>query len=299
MSGSEVVGPKIVALGEVLWDVFPDGERFGGAPANFACHAALGGARVALAGAVGDDPRGKEAFRILRRYGIDTAAVQTADRPTGAVGVTLDAAGRPTFAIHEDSAWDRLAWSDALEAHLAAADAVCFGTLGQRESPSRGTIRRALDAATGAVRLLDVNLRPPFCDAAVVRESVRRAGIVKLSDEELPAVCAACGLDAADPPHVLLGRLRESAALDLVVMTRGADGAMLATPQGLVEHPGIATAVRDTVGAGDAFAAAFLLGLLRGDSHATCLHDACVVAAQACSHAGAVPEPPAGADDHA
>ena len=282
-----------MALGEVLWDLFPDGERFGGAPANFACHAAILGADVFMVSAVGEDRHGRDAVAILRGYGIDVSLLQVIPGArTGTVGVALDDAGKPTFTIHENSAWDRIAWNNALESRVAAADAVYFGTLGQRSEVSRSTIRRCLETAcdAGIPRVVDINLRPPFFDSQMIRDSIQLASILKLSDEELIEVCAACGLAAIAQPSVLLKQLLDTQHLDLVVMTRGAKGAVLITPDGIVEQPGIPTLVRDTVGAGDAFTAAFLLGFLRGETHDQNLFKACSIASAVCSHSGAVPD---------
>ncbi len=285
----------IVSIGEVLWDLFPDGEQFGGAPANFACHAAILGADVSMLSAVGADRHGREALDILRGYGINVSLMQIIpDVSTGTVGVTLDAKGKPTFVIHEGSAWDRIVWNSQLEARVAEADAVYFGTLGQRSEPSRRTIRHFVEAARDAdiPRIVDINLRPPFFDRDLIRESIELASILKLSDDELSEVRAACGIHSNAPPETLLRLLLESHDLDLVVMTCGAQGATVVTPDSVVKQPGIPAKVKDTVGAGDSFAAAFLLGLLRGEPHDQILHNACAVAAAVCSHSGAVPDKP-------
>lgn len=284
--------PRIVAFGEVLWDLFPDRECFGGAPANFACHASIQGGQVSILSAVGRDLRGDEALRILNGFGIETDLVQRdLDAPTGSVGVSVDAAGKPTFTIHEGSAWDRIEWNRDLETRASSADAVYFGTLGQRSEVSRRTIRRCLETAknSGVLIVVDINLRAPFYDTAMIRESIQLASILKLSDDELIEVCLACDIPANESANSLLRSLIDSQGLDLVIMTLGAKGAALVTSDGIVEQPGIPTIVRDTVGAGDAFTAAFILGLLRGKSHEQNLFDACSIAAAACSHSGAVP----------
>lgn len=285
--------PAIISFGEVLWDLFPEGERFGGAPANFACHAAILGGKVSMASAVGDDARGRESMRILQSFGVDVSLLQVIpDAPTGTVGVTLDAQGKPTFTIHQGSAWDRLCWQPELQSPIEKSDAVYFGTLGQRFDTSRATIRQAMNVArsAGIPRVLDINLRPPFFDATMIRESTELASVLKLSDDELPEVCAACDIKSSQPPQELLGRLQREQSLELVIMTRGAEGAMLASSQGIVEQPGIPTTVRDTVGAGDSFTAAFLLGWLRREAHEHVLRKACEVAAAVCAHLGAVPD---------
>lgn len=282
----------ILSLGEVLWDLFPEGARFGGAPANFACHAAALGADVSMVSAVGDDPRGREAIDILRTYGTDVTLIQLlADASTGTVGVSLDAKGKPTFTIHEDSAWDRIAWTPELEARITGADAVYFGTLGQRGEVSQTTIRRGLEVAkaSGIPRVLDVNLRPPFFDSSLIRESIGLASILKLSDDELEHVCAACGIAATDNLRETLRNLLAQHHLDLVVMTRGAEGALLVAADQVVDQPGIPATVRDTVGAGDSFTATLVTGLLRSESLETIARDACMRAAAVCAQLGAVP----------
>ena len=284
--------PVILSLGEVLWDVFADGERFGGAPANFACHAAILGADVAIVSAVGDDRRGREALAILYGFGIDISHISIVpELPTGTVTVALNEAGKPTYTIHEGVAWDRIAWIDDWEEAVKRADAVCFGTLGQRFELSRNTIRKCIEIArvAGIPRLLDINLRPPFTGAACIRESIALASILKLSDEELHEVCAACGIDNSASEAARLRQLRESQNLDMVVMTCGANGAVLVAPDEVVHQPGIAVAVVDTVGAGDSFAASFLLGVLRGLPHEINLRNAFEIAATVCTHAGAMP----------
>ena len=287
--------PAILSCGEVLWDLFPDGPRFGGAPANFACHAALLGAKVSLVSAVGEDARGHEAIAILQGFGLAPSLVHViADAPTGAVGVTVDAAGKPRFEIRGGAAWDQIPWTPELEARVAAVDVVYFGTLGQWGQISRSTIQRVLSAAKarGIPRVLDVNLRRPFCDARLTRESIGQATVLKLSDDELAEVAAACGLPQDDDPVDSLRSLLTREKLDLVAMTRGAAGALLVSATEVVDQPGIPTVVCDTVGAGDAFTAALVVGLLRRDPLPTIARTACAIAAAVCAQPGAVPAGP-------
>lgn len=287
--------PHLLSCGEVLWDLFPDGPRFGGAPVNFACHAALLGARVKMLSAVGSDLSGSQALSILQRFGIDTTFVQPVkNAPTGSVKVSVDHAGKPSFRIEPESAWDSISLEGASLEGLASVDAVYFGTLGQRGAQSRATIRAVLQEAKarGILRVLDINLRPPFYDAALLRDSIALASVLKLSDEELPALLSACALPLEGPSEASLHSLRSRFALDCIVLTRGADGALMISDSGTTRQQGFPAKVVDTVGAGDAFTAAFVLGLLRTQPSADILRFACEKAATVCSHAGAVPPPP-------
>lgn len=284
--------PSILSCGEVLWDLFPEGPRFGGAPANFACHAAILGAQVSILSAVGDDPRGKAASEILQSFGVDASWLQTIPgTETGSVGVSLDEAGKPAFQIHGGAAWDQIGWMIELREHISQLDAVYFGTLGQRGETSRATLRRTLGHAKdrGILRVLDVNLRPPFHDAKLIRESLALASVLKLSDDELQEVSTACGIVMTQNEEDILQTLRERFDLSCVVMTRGAKGALMVSENGATEQPGIPTQVVDTVGAGDSFTAAFVLGWLRGDPPQEILRKACENAALTCAHSGAVP----------
>ena len=285
---------RIVALGEVLWDVFPDGPRFGGAPANVACHAAALGAAAWIVSRVGDDQLGRRALDALREHGVQTENVAAgAEFPTGTVQVELDAAGKPRFTIRENVAWDEIEWSENLEKLSADCNAVCFGTLGQRSARSRETIRRFLAATPpSALRILDINLRPPFYDDDVILESMRLANGLKLNDEELPVVARIAGLKGTDAG--LLEQIRERFQLEIIALTRGDEGALLLRGGEVHQQPGVATEVVDTVGAGDAYTAAMILGLLDKLDLETINRRACRVAAFVCSQAGATPKLPEG-----
>jgi len=281
-----------VALGEVLWDLFPDSDRFGGASANFACHAALQGTRATILSSIGADPRGDAALDIMKRIGVDISYVQRdPTAPTGTVGVTLDQAGKPTFVIHPNSAWDQLQWQPEFESLIANADAIYFGTLGQRESTARETISRALQVAKdeNVLRVLDVNLRAPFFNSPLIRHSISMASVVKLSDDEFRPVMAACDIRSTSGNENALRALLHQFGLDLVVMTRGPAGALVVSRDETIDQPGTVVEVCDTVGAGDAFTAALVTGLFQYPDLRSITANACRAAAAACTYAGAIP----------
>lgn len=269
----------IVGVGEALFDIFPDHQTLGGAPLNVAVHAhqlarPRGGQGIVFS-RIGQDELGERVLEELRRRGMSTDHIQTdPDRDTGRVYVRFDASGRHSYEIVSNVAWDVLQFDPDTE-HLARrCDAVCFGTLAQRDAQSRHTIYRFLDTACHAVRLFDVNLRQNFYDARIIARSCEQATIVKLNDEELPIVCGLLGLSSVgvgevDEQDRKAAALRQKFNLHMVVLTRGAEGTILFTEAGRfrgerVSYPPAANA--DSVGAGDACAAAILVGtVLRFD----------------------------------
>ena len=284
----------IVGLGEALWDVFPDRECFGGAPANFACMASeLGGdrAEVHMVTGVGDDDRGRRALAALHERRVRTSCVKTTGHPTGHVDVTLDDHGRPDYAIAADAAWDHVPWAEGVAELARRTDLVCFGTLGQRASESRKTVRAFVGSTPpSAFRILDVNLRLPHDDREVVLESLARANVLKLSDEELPVISEWCGVEGE--PVEALAELARRHDLVAVALTRGSDGALLIRAGEVSDCAGVAVDVVDTVGAGDAFTAVFAFGLLSGEDLAVINRRACEVAAYVCTQSGATPALP-------
>lgn len=265
-------GKVVVGLGEFLWDLLPEGPRLGGAPANFAVMAGRLGNRAVIASRVGQDALGAEAREKLAELPVESGWVQT-DRelPTGTVTVVLER-GEPEYTIHQPVAWDRLELSPAWRELAASADAVCWGTLGQRSAAARETIQGFLASTRrDCVRILDVNLRPPHWSAEALRGSLGWATIVKLNHAELPEVLRASGACpyptvAEDDEELLRGarRLLERYPLTMVCVTLGARGSLLVTRTHRHRHPGRPVRVRDTVGAGDAFTAALAHYFLGG-----------------------------------
>lgn len=286
---------SIVGLGEVLWDVFPDGPRFGGAPANFACIAAqlaAGEAEAVMVSGVGRDELGATAIRSLEKYGVSTEFVDQLSYPTGRVDVTLDQAGVASYRFAEDVAWDHLEWTSSLGELAAQARAVCFGTLGQRTELSSATIQRFVHlTAKESLRVFDVNLRTPYWSEKVIRESLELANVLKLNDAELPTLAKLLGLQGSDAEK--LKQLNRLFSLKLTALTRGASGALLVSADGeMSDFPAEPMTVVDTVGAGDAYTAAMVIGLLRKLPLVTMNQWASRVAAYVCSQPGATPKLP-------
>jgi fructokinase len=283
---------KILALGEVLWDLLPDGPVLGGAPANFACHAGALGADSTLVSRIGNDPLGREILARFKASGFSTDFISVdPTAPTGSVSVEVGSDGQPNYVIHENVAWDSIpADLGALEA-AAQADAICFGSLAQRSEGSRKAIR-ALVCATkaSAWRVFDINLRQSFYSKEIIEESLTLANVLKLNETELPVLADLLSLTGDTPRQ--LDQLAHRFGLRAVVYTRGAAGSILLANHIRSEHPGIFSIVRDTIGAGDAFTATVVLGLLYGWPLEKINQSANEVAAFVCSQSGATPPLP-------
>jgi fructokinase len=238
----------------------------------------------------------------LAELGLPAEHVQLdPQRPTGTVHVALDSRGVPTFTITPEVAWDYLAWSPELEALAARTDAVCFGSLAQRNPVSRSTIRAFLAATRpSALRVFDVNLRQSWYSPEVLRDSLRRASIVKLNETELPVVLEALELRVGAAPRSGGGgleggcrALREAFGLELVCLTLGPEGSLFCTAAGEVVGPGVKVRVADTVGAGDAFTAVLCHHRLRGTSLARTAEAANRYGAWVATQVGPTPAVPA------
>jgi fructokinase len=279
------VKPLVIGIGELLWDLLPDGRRLGGAPANFAYHASRLGCRGALVSRVGDDDLGREALAKLASLGVDRSRIQMdPSLPTGTVEVTLDAQGNPAYGITRNVAWDALACPDSLSSLAPEADAICFGTLAARDPRTRETLVRFLAAAgKRPLRILDVNLRPTGPED--FQDLLGLCDVLKLNESELPVVAGLCGVEGD-----LLQGLRTRFNLKLVALTLGERGSILCTEDVRMEMPGMALKVVDTVGAGNAFTAALAAGMIQGLDLRVVQRRATRLAAYVCTQAGAMPE---------
>lgn len=280
----------VAGLGELIWDLLPGRRCLGGAPSNFAYHSQLLGDRAVVASRVGDDELGREALRELARAGVEAGYVQLDyDCPTGTVGVEIDARGEPHFTVNKDSAWDKLCLSERWEGLASEVEAVCFGTLGQRHARARETILSFLKLTRPhALRLFDVNLRHSFFTPEMLARSLELASVVKFNSEELSTAAGMLGLRAAGEEE-MCWHLLEAYGLDLIAVTRGENGSLLFAEGRAVEHPGYKVKVADTIGCGDAFAAALAHCLLRGLSLEASSEAANRMGAWVATQAGATP----------
>jgi fructokinase len=261
----------ILGIGELLWDLLPEGPRMGGAPANFSVMAGRLGNHAAILSRIGRDDLGREAVHLLDPLPADTSFLQVDPvHETGRVNVAFND-GQTQYIFAEPVAWDSLELSDEWVRLAERADALCFGSLAQRSIESRQTIQTlAAQAPSRCIRVFDVNLRPPFYSSEVIQESLELATVMKMNDAEVPLVLALLGMPVEENGGTANLRsgaerlLAEFPTLEMVAITRGGNGSLLVRRDEWHEHPGFAIKVADTIGAGDAFTAALTHYLLRG-----------------------------------
>jgi len=255
---------RILAVGEILWDLLPDGPKLGGAPFNFAYRVNSLGEQGSIASRLGNDALGQTAFEGMARLGMDAALVQTDPaHPTGTVPVTLDARGNPDFTIVPNVAYDYLEATPELLRVAGEADCICFGTLIQRAPKARETLHLLLDGSPNSLKLLDLNLRRDCYTPEAIADSLARADILKLNEQEAAFLSTHYNLrpELGELAADLLTRWE----LKVVVVTLGEHG-VIAREQGgdAVHVPGFRVQVADTCGSGDAFTAGFLHAWMHG-----------------------------------
>lgn len=288
----------VVGMGEALWDVLPEGKKIGGAPANFAYHVSQFGLTSCVVSAVGPDALGKEIQENLTSKGLNHLIAEV-PYPTGTVQVEIDQAGVPQYEIKENVAWDNIPYTSQLESLAKRTQAVCFGSLAQRNVVSRETIDRFLDAmpqTEDSLVVFDVNLRQGFYNKEILCNSMRRCNILKINDEELVTVSRMFGypgIDLQDKCWILMGKYN----LNMLILTCGINGSYVFTPGNVSFQPTPKVEVADTVGAGDSFTAAFIASVLKGKSVAEAHSIAVRTSAFVCTKDGAMPVLPSDLTD--
>lgn len=283
---------RILSIGEILWDIMGNVEHLGGAPLNFAAHAAKLGHQTYLLSAIGKDERGRKAKEIVETLGVGTRYLQQTDRAaTGVSEVTLDALGQARHNLPRPAAYDFVALSekDLAEIHQLQLDWICFGTLHHIYCAARELTNQLLEINSNARRFYDINLRPNLYTPELVRELITWAHIVKLNDDEARSIAQFFSVEQL-PLEDLCRYLSERFALQAVCVTRGGDGCALLLGDKYVEDPGFRVEVADTVGSGDAFSAGLLHGIDEGWQAPQIAEFANRLGALVASRAGAIPE---------
>jgi len=275
--------PIVVGIGEIVWDMLPGGAQLGGAPLNFASHAALAGAESYIISAIGNDSLGQETEEAIRKMNlVRTDCLQKNDKPTGRVNVTLDSEGIPQYDIEQDSAWDNIDVFPEAVRTVENSDCVCWGSLAQRSGKSKKTIVELVSkAGENCLKVFDINLRQNWWNREIIEKSLHLADILKLNEEEEVVVDDLFGCASEE--------LVKMFNLKYLVLTKGADCSLVYDAGGLISEVKTPKCeVVDTVGAGDSFTASFVASLFCGKTVQESHHIAVETAAKVCGHKGAI-----------
>lgn len=282
---------KILSFGEIIWDVYADKSCIGGAPFNFAAHAAGLGADSYLVSAVGDDKPGTDALKAAKKFGIKDDFIQTVpDKQTGACLVSLNEQKVPSYNILTDVSYDYISFPQNIEG--MEFDVFCFGTLIQRSENNVKTIIDLLNKVKFKEVLCDINIRPPFYNENSIRLCFESASILKISREELSVtVKAVFGAEVKDYSAAAEMIVSAYKNIKLVIITLDSDGSYVYDAENKTEYRRMCEKVNvvSTVGAGDSYTAAFAVSLLSGDNIKTALDKATKLSAFVVEHAEAVP----------
>jgi fructokinase len=278
---------KAVAYGEVLWDVFDNEKKIGGAPLNVALRMKTLGCDVAMISCVGKDNDGEAIINQVKNLGLETDAImQSESFPTGLVNVTLNERGSATYEIAYPSAWDKIVLNDFAKKTVAEADVLIYGSLVCRDEVSRKSLEELLQ--TKVYKVFDVNLRKPHYSHEILEQLMHSANFIKFNDEEL--------LEIAEAMHSPFTGLEENmhfvaekTNVTAMCVTKGKHGALLMWEGKLYDNSGYPVEVADTVGAGDSFLAALITSLLTGKEPQTAIDFACAVGALVAEAPGANP----------
>ena len=277
---------KIISLGEIVWDIFPNEAKLGGAPLNFAYYASQNGAHSYIVSALGKDELAEQTMELVEKTGVDYSHIQYNDYPTGQVLVTLSGDGIPQYDIKEGASWDHMGCPDEVLELASKADAICWGSLAQRGEYTRKSIFQILDATNDdCLKVFDINIRQHYYSKEIIEGSLKRTDILKLNEDELPLVAEIFGFDTEDA----IEKLTERFGLKAILFTQGAVCSEVYTDGKLCSHidtPKVKVA--DTVGAGDSFTATYVSCILAGKSIREAHEAAVKTSAYVCTCKGAI-----------
>ncbi|MEJ2593672.1 MAG: carbohydrate kinase [bacterium] len=280
---------NILCFGEVLWDNLPGGPKPGGAPMNVGLHLKQFGYHIGMVSRIGQDRKGELLKKFLVESGIDVDALQTDPKlPTSEVLVHLDDDNNPTYEILEPVAWDNIEMTEQLAVLSYQADLVIFGSLASRNTKTRETLHRMLNAKS--FKVMDINLRPPYDYKEHTEELMQRADFIKLNEPELEQVVNEWNKQHIPEEDKQLRWVAKTFGCELICLTKGENGAVL-YHDGMIDHdPGFKVKTVDNVGAGDAFLAGFISQYLMGSRGKKALEYACATGAFVASREGATPK---------
>ncbi|NME72028.1 carbohydrate kinase family protein [Flammeovirga aprica] len=279
--------PIVIGIGEILWDILKHGKQLGGAPANFVYHCSKQGAEAYAVSAISNDKLGKQIEELLEEKKV-ASFLNTSKLPTGTVTVALSEEGEPTYTIHEKVAWDDIKLSEEAKEKIKQADAICFGTLAQRAPQSAESIQEALSLVPEhCLKIFDVNLRQHYYNKALIEKHLLEADILKINEDEITVLIDMFQIEGRT--IVRLKALIEFFDLKMIALTMGTDGSYLVTAEEDSYFKTPKVDVADTIGAGDAFTATMVMGLLQQKGLKELHKEAVEVAAYVCTQKGATP----------
>lgn len=283
---------NVLSFGEIVWDIYHAEKHIGGAPLNFSAHFSKLGGEAYMLSSVGDDDLGRSALSFMKKQSVHTDYVSVLrEKETGKCLVTLDGEGIPSYNLLRDVAYDQIRKPDLQGVDF---DAFYFGSLALRSENNRETVSKILKENAFTEVFVDINIRPPFVSADVIRFATKNATILKISEEELPTVTNLLfdwEGNAADFAKMIAETFTN---IKIVLITKGENGSFAYDCKtGMIHHcEAVKVKVKSTVGAGDSFSAAFLYGFLPGERIEECLRSASKISAFVCSKAEAIPEDP-------
>ena len=282
---------KILCFGEVLWDTFAEGKKPGGAPMNVAMHLIQQGIDAVMASRVGPDASGGELVSYLKTIGLYSDLIQyDKTLPTCIVTVDLDEQNQATYTIPQPVSWDNIQPEESLIDQAEKADIIVFGSLASRNITTRETLIRILKSK--ALKVFDVNIRAPHFEIENMKSLGGMADVIKMNAEELDMLAGTELSHFSEKEKILF--LSDFLGCKTICITRGGEGAIIYMNNQFFEHGGYAVNVVDTVGAGDAFLATFITGMLSSEDPNIILDNACAIGAFVAGSRGANP-----AYDHA
>lgn len=276
---------QVICFGEVLWDTFEDGKKPGGAPMNVAINLQKQHIDAFMVSSIGNDQAGDELVQYLRENHLYSTLIQRDSVfPTCTVTVKLDVHQHATYTIPQPVSWDHIHPQEELKEKTAHAAAIVFGSLACRHKTSRETLLQLLQLPL--LKIFDVNLRPPYYDQSTIETLAAYANILKLNEEELDLISG----NPMCTKEEKIRHLQQRFGSDTICVTCGEAGALVLHENKFYKHTGFKVEVADTVGAGDAFLATFVAGLLQKISMDKILEKACATGAYIAGHRGANPD---------
>lgn len=277
---------QLLAYGDLLWDTFEDAKYIGGAPFNVAAHFAFLGGTSALISAVGKDALGDEALSTVKSYDVATDYIERNGHSTAQMRVTIQN-GEPQYALSEDCAFDYTLGGDG----SFSADVFYFCSISLRCSTSEATLLRLLNNNRFSTVFCDLNLRPASLSDKIVRTCLSNATILKLNREEVFYLQRFGFTEKATPEEVAKDIVKKYKKIKTVLITLDSDGSILydAETESIERQKALPCKIVSTIGAGDAFSAAFIYSTLQGKEVSACLQAAAENAAFTLGYENAVP----------